>query len=589
MKQFPFLTILFVFLSLFAKSQQKNIISSDFNPIVSERPADYEYLSAPDSLGKRSPLKMPSEESKGATGIQIPYPIIFIHGINSCSSTWDIFTNYLDDHFAAIYGGRFDFCLNYDGNNYTTNKDIYAPLIPSADIALFSGTWNNGDYYYINFDVGFDGSFHPNGGAYDVLSNQSAIAKQGAALAWAIQLVLEKTGRNKVILMGHSMGGLAARDYLQNWFQSDGQHHVAKLATTGTPHGGSNEVTGGMTLSGVDCQSEAYRDLRTSFSGSGNNGIYLFGGLESNSVMNLAFCSNFYNIDVNCNGILGENITGLNYKTIPLDLSYSCVIGTGSNLGGDGCVGAIQADINNYIPDCNADTFILEEPLILTTAWHVELPKQIVGNIKLLDEPNEYNLSYNVGFDTTYNGFTTIQHGGGYMYDYDDYSFSLPVNSNVNVKVNSIYLSDLMVHIVDSNENIVGTTIHSNGVLSINFTKNLSAGKYYLEIYGTPTDVSYLYPYNFILAETPVVTDVALSEMLKNILIYPNPATSFLNVTGITSKITIRLFDVLGKLVMETEADGNITLDTSQLTERIYTLVAESKNDRTFKKVIITR
>ena len=49
--------------------------------------------------------------------------------------------------------------------------------------------------------------------------------------------------------MGHSMGGLASREYLQNpdnW-QADGDHHVAKLLTIGTPNGGSN-TTGGSLL-----------------------------------------------------------------------------------------------------------------------------------------------------------------------------------------------------------------------------------------------------------------------------------------------------------------------------------------------------
>ena len=48
------------------------------------------------------------------------------------------------------------------------------------------------------------------------------------------------TNKDKVILFGHSMGGLCAREYLQNssnW-QTDGSHHVAKLITRGTPHGG---------------------------------------------------------------------------------------------------------------------------------------------------------------------------------------------------------------------------------------------------------------------------------------------------------------------------------------------------------------
>tara|TARA_B110000444_G_scaffold186079_1_gene175208 strand:- start:918 stop:1136 length:219 start_codon:yes stop_codon:yes gene_type:complete len=54
--------------------------------------------------------------------------------------------------------------------------------------------------------------------------------------------VLQVSNRDKVILMGHSMGGLAAREYFQNSFfwQSDGLSHVAKIATLDTPQGGSN-------------------------------------------------------------------------------------------------------------------------------------------------------------------------------------------------------------------------------------------------------------------------------------------------------------------------------------------------------------
>ena len=45
------------------------------------RPLDFEYLSAPDSLGIRHQLKTPNVSSRNSlTGaIKIPYPIIFIH------------------------------------------------------------------------------------------------------------------------------------------------------------------------------------------------------------------------------------------------------------------------------------------------------------------------------------------------------------------------------------------------------------------------------------------------------------------------------------------------------------------------------
>ena len=114
------------------------------------------------------------------------------------------------------------------------------------------------------------------------------------------------------------MGGLAAREYLQNstiW-QSDGLSHVAKLVTTGTPHGGSDAPTSIAAFLGVSCTKEAYRDLRTSYSGTNAPGVYLFGGSESSSIMSLSWCTSFDNLDVNCSGAVGATITGLNNKAI---------------------------------------------------------------------------------------------------------------------------------------------------------------------------------------------------------------------------------------------------------------------------------
>jgi hypothetical protein len=60
-------------------AQQNMTIAPSSHPVLKERPADYEYLSAPDSLGKRRPIKMPSQTT--STGIHLPYPIILIHGL----------------------------------------------------------------------------------------------------------------------------------------------------------------------------------------------------------------------------------------------------------------------------------------------------------------------------------------------------------------------------------------------------------------------------------------------------------------------------------------------------------------------------
>lgn len=54
-------------------------------------------------------------------------------------------------------------------------------------------------------------------------------------LAARIDAVLSATGAERLILVGHSMGGLVARAYLQRF----GESRVAALLTLGTPHQGS--------------------------------------------------------------------------------------------------------------------------------------------------------------------------------------------------------------------------------------------------------------------------------------------------------------------------------------------------------------
>jgi len=65
-------------------------------------------------------------------------------------------------------------------------------------------------------------------------------------LARVIEIVLHHTGKNKVILIGHSMGGLVGRAYVKNY----GAEKVDKLVAIGTPnHGyftedlGFNDIT----------------------------------------------------------------------------------------------------------------------------------------------------------------------------------------------------------------------------------------------------------------------------------------------------------------------------------------------------------
>ena len=172
----------FLFISSIGFSQNQRI---EFKP----RPAEFEYFEyRNDSI---FPLKTPIDNSASRVfESKLPYPIIFIHGLNSSSETWNDATDYYDTQYSFTYGGRFDFCLNADNNNATTNKNFFPTA--GADIAAFESFVQNGDYYYVNFNV------NPNGAVgTTVLSNQSAVAKQGAAVKVAVQRVMQITGKNK--------------------------------------------------------------------------------------------------------------------------------------------------------------------------------------------------------------------------------------------------------------------------------------------------------------------------------------------------------------------------------------------------------
>ncbi len=557
-------------------------------PVPYPRAQEFESLSAPDSSGNRLTLKMPIENSERLlpTNLKLPYPIIFIHGLNSKSDKWDPTTNWMYSQYGLSYGGRIDFCLNFDGNVTTANKNFYPTT--GADIALFTDPANLvvGDYYYLNFDIALDGALYPNSSyPYMVYSNQQAIAKQGAALKYAIQYVLQKTGKEKVIIMGHSMGGLAAREYLQNpsLWQPDGQHHIAKLATTGTPHGGSNASLSILnTVVNINNQSEAVRDLRESYFYSGSPGVFLYGGVESNAVMDDMLSYYFENVDVNCNTLIGESIVGLNQKSISNNLDFSCIIGTANALnGGDYVVDNENANLNYYYSNITNNIFN-------TSTSHTNLPTQNYENMQGLDEPNEFPIAYKIDYNIQYTGFTTIQPIGGYTYDYDDYKFVVTSNSNITVNITNITNSNTIARIVNNSYNQIGGLAQSSGATSLAFTRTLSAGTYYLEIYSTPTTTSYLYPYKFILNSTP---SVGIEEVnLENqITVYPNPVKDKLTINTTFSNYNnsyYSLVNILGESLISSKrlTSDPFIIDTSELSSGIYFIQFVNDNKVAVKK-----
>ncbi len=563
----------FLFISSIGFSQNQRI---EFKP----RPAEFEYFEyRNDSI---FPLKTPIDNSASRVfESKLPYPIIFIHGLNSSSETWNDATDYYDTQYSFTYGGRFDFCLNADNNNATTNKNFFPTA--GADIAAFESFVQNGDYYYVNFNV------NPNGSVgTTVLSNQSAVAKQGAAVKVAVQRVMAVTGKDKVILVGHSMGGLASREYIQNSYnwQADNQHHVAKFLTLGTPHGGSNasDIPGSF-LTGTETRSEALRDLKITYYYSGEPSRFLFGGIEINNSSNMnehLFGPDYWNIDVNCNGTIGDNIVGLNQKPIDNIIDFSCVLGRINGSSSDGVVTETSGTLGNYFTGTGL-TYPIKYFYYTSIGIenHTALPSQYYEIMQGLDEPNVKELSYRISTNKDYIGYTTVQNPTGA--DNDFFKFTIADNVNAVVSVTSIVTSSINGTILNSAGTAVGASQNNSGN-TLSFTRTLTPGDYFLRLTSTsPTNTNYQTPYQFNITTTLSADDNSFASFTY----YPNPVKDILHLDNI-SLTKASIYSLLGQLI-ETKSFENSTsntLDLTNLESGIYLIVLENDLEQKTIKVI---
>lgn len=575
MKKTTFYVICFLFSFTFVSAQNEQ-----FKP----RNPEFEFLDyTNDTLIVA--LKSPIIDANGRVAAsKLPYPIIFIHGLNSSSETWNTSTNYLDSQYGLTFGGRFDFCLSADGNHNVANTNFFPTA--GADIAAFETTTiQNGDYYYVNFDVNINGSI-----GTSVYSNQSAVTKQGRAVKKAIERVLALTGKDKVILVGHSMGGLASREYIQNstnW-QADGQHHVAKFLTLGTPHGGSNasDIPGSF-LTGTETHSEALRDLKITYYYSGEPSRFLFGGIEINNSSNMnehLWGQDYWNIDVNCNGSIGDNIVGLNQKPIDNLIDFSSVLGRINGSSSDGVVTETAAKMENYFTGTG-----LTHPIkyfyytSIGIENHTALPSQYYYVMQGLDEPNVKELAYSISTNTEYRGFTTVQ-ATGTTIDNDFYKFTVTDNVNAAVSVSSIVTSSMNATILNSSGTAVGA-IENNSGPTLNLTRVLAPGDYFLKITSTtPASTNYQTPYVFNITTTLGTND----NDFNSISFYPNPVKDILTIENYNyTKASV--YSMLGQLLdvrLNNNSSNVSQINMSDFSNGMYILVLENETGAKTIKII---
>lgn len=434
-----------------------------------------------------------------------PYPVIFVHGLNSDDHTWDATLTKLGTAWSISTSHTLSAVINARGGD-TTNYllDIVIPLLDVNGNIVNRIT--NSNVYAVNFGNFWNrNSSDPRiilynnttPGTNQSPSNQSAIYKQGYVLKILIDSVLRVTGASKVILAGHSMGGLAIREYLQRkengihkWWinpnDSINGHKVVKVVTIGTPHLGTN-ASG--SVFGIDDNTEAMRDMKISFSSSPAS--YLFSNTEA------IVPSSYYNKDINCNGISTDTITGLSFNTyenpllpLPQNILYTWIMSNYLGLGTDLAVTVSRQALYNgstFSPAGVSDS-------ISTNKNHIQETGDTRSMIRALDEPDTKNFAYNISFDILYSGFITLQTNS--VTSDSDY-YKIQTLSGGKVTVNLKYLNSGVTNIsLLSNWGLLATKTITTFDDSISYDIS-SAGDYFIRIAGNSTLNPNLNNYNF--------------------------------------------------------------------------------------------
>ena len=297
------------------------------------------HLPAPVAVTVRASLTLAALLLPVCVSAQPAQPVILVHGLDSSEATWRASVVRLQD---LGYGTPYSYHADLNASTLTLAEadvvgpvvtpywDFVSPTAAAADSAGIDGAvaalsaqrasgLTNSRLFAVNFNTWYDAATNTivvhgdrNLSGHSE-SNCAAIAKQGLALARVVADVLDWTGADRVTLVGHSMGGLAIREYLQRrtadgrprWWvepEASGGHRVAAVVTTGTPHQGSNTVNFGL----IGCpDSEATRDLRYSYLSTGEVAPYLYGGSEQIQAY-------WHNRDVDADGSETGTVVGLN-------------------------------------------------------------------------------------------------------------------------------------------------------------------------------------------------------------------------------------------------------------------------------------
>ncbi len=475
----------------------------------------------------------------------LPYPIIFVHGLSSDHETWEETISNIQEFGELGDPYVYHICLNHDCDNgeaeYESDVEPLGWTNFNNEIVNEGNIPANTSLFAVNFnedvfnDIWDDENYNH--------SNTAAIVKQGFALQYMIREVISITNCEKVVLIGHSMGGLAIREYLQRtvddehiwWFADDEEsgHRVARVITLGTPHLGVN--FGDVVRAQVrrddavpDLLGEACRDLLSIIEDGDDvfEGVYLFGGTEE--MFSPEWWNwDYHNADVNCNGNVYDQIVGINENNntiandnipLPNDIFYTWIRFIAREEDMDDLAWYEEALLDMIIQDEGEGDGVVQlssqalysedgthpngiSNTIQYFGVHTRETNNFEAVITGMDEPNIPAFAYHIFPDEDYKGFTTIPIEEDNNIDTDFYYFQSDLNGIAVIQIESIHNQNnwsLQIGQVINNEFEVIDEISNedpqNRELSIEVEDD---ERYYLCYSSLPLGNSYEHPYEF--------------------------------------------------------------------------------------------